>query len=87
MNATKNPVDPATFDMRVELTPQYKKDYSRGWVSYHRSTEISALDRADARGESDAWYDGYLDGAAGREKWHMPKCAAHHNGPDGCGWA
>jgi hypothetical protein len=35
----------------------------------------SALDRADARGEPTAWYDGYHDHANGRRpKWHSRDC-------------
>jgi hypothetical protein len=54
--------------------PKYKRDYERGW----RST--AGLDRADADGRSDneAWMDGYLDQAAGREKWHMLNCPDHN---------
>jgi hypothetical protein len=42
------------------------------------------LERADARGEVAAWYDGYMDAATGREKWHTPLCPAHYNGDGGC---
>lgn len=67
-----------------ENTPQYRADYIRGWKA---GVNIGALDRADDRNEPDAWYDGYLDYAAGREKWHRRDCAAHHNRPGGCGVA
>lgn len=41
-----------------------------------------ALDRADQRGEPEAWYDGYLDAAAGREKWHLRDCDGCPDHPD-----
>ena len=56
------------------MTPEYKRDYNRGWrSSSNYSGSDGMLDRADARGESDAWYDGYYDHAAGREKWETPQ--------------
>ena len=64
----------------------YKRAYQRGWRT-SQTTTGGALDRADARGESAAWYDGYNDYAAGRRKWHMLYCPRHDNGPDGCGLA
>lgn len=54
---------------------QYDRDYLNGWNADLRqlaSTSYqveSALERADARGVSHAWYDGYHDSAASREKW------------------
>ena len=64
-----------------EEQPDYDRDaYNRGY----RSTN---LDGGDARGEPDEWYDGYMDAACGREKWHRPLCEHHHNGEGGCGWA
>jgi hypothetical protein len=68
------------------LTVSNKKDYTRGWRSGLYSTGM-ALDNADARGEPEAWYDGYMDAAAGRAKWHIPNCPAHHNHDGGCGQA
>lgn len=68
-----------------EDTAEYRKAYKRGWASAQRG--IGGLDRADARNEVDAWYDGYLDAAAGREKWHLRDCEAHHNNDGGCGVA
>lgn len=53
--------------------PQYKIDYQRGWTASCRAAN-STLDRADSRGEPRAWYDGYLDRAAGRPKWHTLHC-------------
>lgn len=80
-------------DRRRHLNPntiagaEYRTAYNRGWKA-GLNTGSFTLDRADTRGEPDAWYDGYYDQAAGREKWHLPNCAAH--GPadaGGCGEA
>jgi hypothetical protein len=50
-------------------TKEYARDYSNGWAASARPSEGSALERADGRGVSHAWYDGYSDMACGREKW------------------
>jgi hypothetical protein len=55
---------------------QYRVGYQRGWNAAKRGSE-SALERADLRGEPSAWYDGYLDYAAGREQWHLLHCTSH----------
>lgn len=50
----------------------YRKAYNRGWLASSRFTgrsSVSPLERADDRGEPSAWYDGYHDHAAGRDKW------------------
>ena len=47
--------------------PEYRKHYGRGWATSSRATE-GALDRADMKGEPEAWYDGYSDHAVGRPK-------------------
>lgn len=52
---------------------EYRRDYNRGW-RYSSTSLDPTLDHGDARGEPDAWYDGYLDAAAGREKWHTFSC-------------
>jgi hypothetical protein len=69
----------------------YKSAYNKGWGASQRfasaSGWTSALEGADSKGLNDAWYDGYADHSAGRDKWHMPNCPGHHNGPDGCGQA
>lgn len=49
-------------------SPEYDRDYMGGWRASERCTE-GALERADQRGVSDAWYDGYHDVAAGRPRW------------------
>jgi hypothetical protein len=78
MEVTKK--NPLTYE------PYDRASYTRGWKAGHGEGS-GYLDRADARREPDAWYDGYEDAAAGREKWHRLNCAAHHNGPGGCGEA
>ena len=51
---------------------KYKTDYRRGWAAQKREAcgngncFNTALDRADARNEKDAWYDGYMDRATSR---------------------
>lgn len=71
---------------------EYARDYVNGWNVSERCSD-GALDRADLRGVSDAWYDGYHDSAAGRPKWAWrdarrkgcdpnicdPDCAGHLN--------
>lgn len=49
-------------------TPEYSREYRAGYIAGERGAE-GALERADARNVSNAWYDGYHDAAAGREKW------------------
>lgn len=65
-------------------TPAYRADYERGWLASKRAgqssnPDYSPLESADLRGERDAWYDGYLDYAASREKWHLLNCPDHDN--------
>jgi hypothetical protein len=61
-------------------TPQYRKAYERGWQTNERGAD-GALDRADFRKEPEAWFDGYYDAGAGRDKWHLLHCPDH----DACG--
>jgi hypothetical protein len=60
--ATIRTIDPAAQPR------EYARDYELGWRSGMRCTE-GALGAADRRNVSHAWYDGYLDAAAGRAKW------------------
>jgi hypothetical protein len=60
-------------------TPAYRAAYERGWRN--SKSESASLDRADARGEPEAWYDGYLDYAADREKWHLLRCIGCYEHP------
>jgi len=54
-------------------TPEYRKAYRRGWKAGN-SSAYGSLDNATMRGEPDAWYDGYMDKAIGREMWHSLTC-------------
>jgi hypothetical protein len=47
---------------------EYARDYNNGWRVSQRCAE-GALDRADERNVSHAWYDGYEDYALGNAKW------------------
>lgn len=62
--------------MRPPKDQAYVTAYNRGWKAGQRET-FGALERADFRNEHEAWYDGYLDAAAGREKWHLASCSSH----------
>ena len=64
---------------------EYVKQYNAGWRYSQR--ENATLDHGDAINAPDAWYDGYLDYAVGRAKWHYYYCEQHDNEPGGCGQA
>lgn len=68
-----------TATVRID-TPEYRRWYERGW-RYSRTSMSASLDHGDGLGAPDAWYDGYLDAAAGREKWHRLHCADHEKCP------
>ena len=56
------------------MARSYKKDYDRGWnasIQYGKG-KGSGLEGADDRGEPSAWYDGYYDHAADRDKYATP---------------
>lgn len=65
-------------DMVDPDSPRYATDYVAGWLVGERGAD-GALDRADARNVSHAWYDGYHDAAAGRPKWTWRRW--RRNGP------
>jgi hypothetical protein len=53
---------------------EYAKDYNNGWRVSQRAADwdgngLSPLERADERGVSNAWYDGFEDYACGHDKW------------------
>jgi hypothetical protein len=61
----------------------YVQAYNKGWRA---STTADSMDAAEGRFEArygtnkdqwNAWMDGYLDQAAGREKWHLRECRAN----------
>jgi hypothetical protein len=51
-----------------------RRDYLRGW-RYSSTSSNPTLDHLDAKNAPEAEYDGYLDAAAGREKFHLLTCA------------
>jgi hypothetical protein len=70
----------------------YNIAYTKGWEASSRG---SSLDEAEVRflsrnkvkwnsPEHNAWEDGWLDMAVGREKYHLRDCRAHHNDEGGC---
>lgn len=68
----------------------YRRWYERGWR--YSGTENANLDFVPRElstfsPEYDAWLDGYMDLAVGREKWHLAHCKNHHNSEGGCGKA
>jgi hypothetical protein len=63
-----------------EDTPDYRKAYNAGWR--YSQNGANGLDHGDAIGAPDAWYDGYLDLAAGREKWHQLHCTGCPDHPN-----
>ena len=52
------------------LGADYCRDYRRGQETSRRVGNLDAADR-DGRSWNNAWMDGYLDYAAGREMWHL----------------
>jgi hypothetical protein len=58
--------------------PEYRRWYNAGWR--YSGTATATLDNGD--GKPDAWFDGYLDMAAGREKWHLAKCEGCEEHPE-----
>lgn len=51
---------------------EYVRDYRNGW-NVSLCGDEGALERADDRNVSSAWYDGYMDVACGRPKWTYRK--------------
>lgn len=68
----------------VPPDPLYRRQYDAGWR--YSGSETATLDHGDAINAPDPWYDGYLDLATGRDKWHYFYCTAHYNA-GGCGQA
>jgi hypothetical protein len=64
----------------IDLSPEYKRWYNKGWR--YSSSSAATLDHGDSIGAPDAWYDGYLDLAAGREKWHLAHCQTNGGCPE-----
>lgn len=57
----------------------YIAQYNAGYAAARRGSDSCAA--WDSGRTSRAWDDGYLDGAAGRAKWHLTYCTDH----DTCG--
>ncbi len=55
----------------------YMQRYNAGW---RRSMRVGSIPDSPIA-DDDAWMDGYLDYAVGREKWHLRDCADHDNCP------
>jgi hypothetical protein len=68
---------------KLDIPGDYQLAYNKGWTSSARSAD---LERVDKMGAADAVYDGYLDYAAGREKWHTYHCRLN-GGCDEHQWA
>jgi hypothetical protein len=64
---TRLPVPPAPYDRGA---------YERGWRYSRRSG--ATLDHLDAKAAPEAEYDGYMDMAVGRPKWHLAWCGVNH---------
>jgi hypothetical protein len=56
---------------KLDIPDKYKGGYNKGWAISARDGNLENLDRS---GAGEAAYDGYLDYAAGRDKWHMYNC-------------
>lgn len=72
------------------MSADYKAWYTNGWRAALHSTDLGTaesrfLDRSGEPWNGDAHHafeDGWLDYAAGREKWHPRDCADHDNCAD-----
>jgi hypothetical protein len=80
--------------MTRQDTPEYRRHYNWGWrYSLNGSGTLDYVDSKYGAGHSwqkpgyDAAMDGYLDAAAGRDKWHLLHCQNHGgwNEPGTCG--
>lgn len=60
-----------------EQRPAYRKDYLRGWQASTRNTP-GALEAADVRGESTAWYHGWEDFSVDNPKFASAREADAH---------
>lgn len=67
----------------------YNRMYLKGWAASRRTDDMEAAEarfvsrnRVKWSGpEHEAWEDGWLDVAAGREMWHLRDCEDHDNCP------
>jgi hypothetical protein len=56
-----------------DIPEDYRAAYERGWR--YSARPGATLEHLDDTRAPEATYDGYLDYAAGREKWHLARCA------------
>jgi hypothetical protein len=66
--------------------PEYNRHYNRGWRASQNwsGSDPAPLERADMKGEPGAWYDGYMDYAVDRPKFHSRDCPAGDHEQPGC---
>jgi hypothetical protein len=64
---------------RVEANKEARAWYGKGWT--YSGRETATLEWGDRNGYPDAWYCGYLDYAAGRERGHLLTCAGCEEHP------
>lgn len=76
-----NPHGLAADHIRKYGMESYIKEYNAGWATAGRTSDS---EKYNSGNYSWAWEDGYLDRAAGREKWHLLACERHDNSPEGC---
>lgn len=79
---------PASATTSINGRPYDTASYRRGWQASARDTGATAwetpMDRADARGEPDEWYDGYSDHSQDNPRYHYRDCpACAYDGPEG----
>lgn len=67
-----------TRAQRDAVRDEYIRQYNNGWATARRGGYSTAWDSGRT---SHAWDDGFLDGVAGRAKWHLTYCSNH----DECG--
>lgn len=63
----------------------YEQCYNGGWRSDYGDPSARMQNRKGF--DHNAFDDGWMDAAAGREKFHRRDCKAHHNDDGGCGAA
>lgn len=68
--------NPITRAMLSTLSAEYKDYYNRGWKRSRTIFDIpDYVDSRYTHSQRNAWLDGYLDYACGRDKW----CSTFHD--------
>lgn len=62
----------------------YHMWYRKGWKRSATVGSISEFADTLPSDAHDAWMDGYLDNATGRDMWHLWECREHANTATGC---